>query len=125
MPKWVPQESFATSRSAAAGLAGPVSLHTPCFLLRSSAEGRHLCRHRGQKQRLLRNRRRPHCSSSPLVTEEETEEGLQPSELLIHRPLQNAKRRAPIATLRATKAGTLDVEEMQRPLGAYLTCRCQ
>ena len=69
--------------------------------------------------------RRQACSScsSPVITEDgpAASEGLRASSQL-GPPPHAAQRRAPVATLRATKAGSLDVDEGPRPLGA-LPCQ--
>ena len=119
MQGW-PQDTLAASRYA--GPAMPSHTGMTCQRLRASNQ--HACAYRHQRRRPREQVRRAQCSSSPLVAEDEHEEGLQPPARTA-RPPQSVVRRgssAQVATLRATKASTLDVEEEPRPLGAALMC---
>ena len=109
---------------AAPAPATPSHAHTTCPRLRATA--RHACAHRHQRRRPREQVRRAQCSSSPLIAEEEQEEGLQVPARAARQP-QSVRRRdgsVQVATLRATKAGTLDVEEGPRPLGAAFSLLC-
>ena len=104
--------------SCCAGLATPTHTQTACWRLHAQAQ--HACAHRHRRRRPCEQVRRAQCASSPIVAEDELEEGSTASARSA-RPQQSLKRRdgsAQVATLRATKASTLDVEEGPRPLGA-------
>jgi len=122
MLEWLPREGCAAVRSA--GAAAPCHAHLQSLPLAAMPRGRPpRCLRRG-RQRLALDRRQA-CSScsSPVITDDgpAASEGLHASAQLGPAP-HAARRRAPVATLRATKAGSLDVDEGPRPLGA-LPCQ--